>query len=216
MELCGGTHVESTASIGLIKIISEGAVAAGVRRIEAITGLNSLKYMKKIEQKIEDTSEILKTDKDRLEEKAKSTIEQMKETTKELEKIKQKMAESEAKEIYSNPNMVKDTAVIIKTFKDKEVETLREIVDKIKDKYRSCLVVFLADNGNAVFMTGVSKDLIEKGIKAGDIVKKIAEKAGGKGGGRPDFAQAGGKDGSIIKDITEYVNSLIKEECEKI
>ncbi len=209
-ELCGGIHVSNVSQIGLFKIISETGVAAGVRRIEAKTGFHAYEAVKDMERTIKNVADSLKTDVSKVEEKAEKTSEDLRSALKEIEELKSKIAAFEAGNLFEQAEEINGVKVIVKGFKDKESDSLREIVDKAKDKLGSCIVVLGADNGKAIFTVGVTKDLTSK-VKAGDIVKELAVIAGGNGGGRPDFAQAGGKDGSKVMEALESVKKSIRE-----
>ena len=209
-ELCGGIHVSNVSQIGLFKIISETGVAAGVRRIEAKTGFHAYEAVKDMERTIKNVADSLKTDVSKVEEKAEKTSEDLRSALKEIEELKSKIAAFEAGNLFEQAEEINGVKVLIKGFKDKESDSLREIVDKAKDKLGSCIVVLGADNGKAIFTVGVTKDLTSK-VKAGDIVKELAVIAGGNGGGRPDFAQAGGKDGSKVMEALESVKKSIRE-----
>lgn len=209
-ELCGGTHVSNTGEIGLFKIVTETGIAAGTRRIEAITGLNSLKYIYSLENRINDTAEILKCDGEMLKEKAAKTVEELKKAEKEAEKLAAKLTGYELQAVYDSVVEIKGIKVLVKAFDNKDVNALRDMIDRAKDKLKSCVVLFGANNGNAIFLAGVTKDLTEKGLKAGDLVKEAAAIAGGNGGGRPDFAQAGGKDGSKTAEACAHVLKFLE------
>ena len=209
-ELCGGIHVSNVSQIGLFKIISETGVAAGVRRIEAKTGFHAYEAVKDMERTIKNVADSLKTDVSKVEEKAEKTSEDLRSALKEIEELKSKIAAFEAGNLFEQAEEINGVKVLVKGFKDKESDSLREIVDKAKDKLGSCIVVLGADNGKAIFTVGVTKDLTSK-IKAGDLVKELAVIAGGNGGGRPDFAQAGGKDGSKVMEALESVKKSIRE-----
>ncbi len=209
-ELCGGIHVDRTGEIGLFNILTETGIAAGTRRIEATTGVASYKTVNKMERLILGVSDKLKTDPKHLEEKVEKTIETLKETYKELELLKSKLAAYEADSLFDSVEDINGVKVLIKAFKGKEADSLREIVDKAKDKLGSCVVALGTDNEKAVFAIGVTKDLMSK-VKAGDLVKEIAKIAGGNGGGRPDFAQAGGKDGNKVPEALEYARKILNE-----
>ncbi|BDU50782.1 alanine--tRNA ligase [Haliovirga abyssi] len=211
IELCGGTHVNSTGEIGLFKIVTETGIAAGTRRIEAITGLNSLEYLTKLEDRTEDLAEILKVDKDKLEEKANKLLDENRELKKNISELNSKLASIEADKFLENPEMINGINVIIKAFKGQNPQNLRKMADKAKDKLKSCVVVFGTNNGKAIFLVSVTKDLIEKGIKAGDIVREVAKIAEGNGGGRPDFAQAGGKAGNKVQEALNFAKKLLEE-----
>ena len=209
-ELCGGIHVSNVSQIGLFKIVSETGVAAGVRRIEAKTGFHAYEAVKDMERTIKNVADSLKTDVNKIEEKAEKTSEDLRAALKEIEELKSKIAAFEAGNLFEQAEEINGVKVLVKGFTDKESDSLREIVDKAKDKLGSCVVVLGADNGKAIFTVGVTKDLTSK-IKAGDLVKELAVIAGGNGGGRPDFAQAGGKDGSKVMEALESVKKSIRE-----
>lgn len=212
IELCGGTHVERTGELGLFNIVTEGGIAAGVRRIEAVTGFTSYKLVNKLENGIHKLGEILKGDSniENLIIKATKLAEDLKSATKEVEQLKSKLATYEASSLFENAEKINGVDVLFHAFKDKDAGGLREIVDKAKDKLGSCVVVLGTDNGKAVFAVGVTKDLIGK-VKAGDVVREVAKVANGNGGGRPDFAQAGGKDGNKVPEALEMARKILLE-----
>lgn len=211
IELCGGTHVDRTGEIGLFKIISEAGIAAGTRRLEAVTGFTSFEYTAEIAKNLAKVMEILKTDYDHVVEKSEKLMENIKEIQKENDSLKSKLASMESDKFLSNPEIINGINVIIKDFKDKDADFLRTVVDKAKDKLNSCIVVLGSENENALFVVGVTKDLVQKGFKAGDIVKEAAKIAGGNGGGRPDFAQAGGKQGDKVKEALKHIEKMLRE-----
>lgn len=210
IEFCGGIHVENISTIGSFKIISEGGIAGGVRRIEAVTALKAYEEFTKISKIVKNIEKILKTDINTLQEKIEKNQEYLKDSAKELEKLKFKLASFDAMTIFHEITEINGVKVLIKNFKDKESEYLRTICDKIKEKLESCIVVLGSDNGNAIFAVGVTKDLIGK-VKAGDLVREAAQIADGKGGGRPDFAQAGGKAGDKVIDALNYIREILKK-----
>lgn len=210
MELCGGTHVERTGEIGLFNILSEAGIAAGVRRIEATTGFTSYKVINKMEDGLVELSKVLKTDVASLVSKANKVTEDLKTAQKEIEALKAKLAGFEANSLFDEVEQINGVNVLVKAFKGKEADDLRDIVDKAKDKLGSCVVILGTDNEKAVFAVGVTKDLIGK-VKSGDLVREIAIIAGGKGGGRPDFAQAGGKDGNKVPEALAHGKALLVE-----
>ena len=209
-ELCGGIHVSNVSQIGLFKIVSETGVAAGVRRIEAKTGFHAYEVVKEMERTIKNVADSLKTDVNKVEEKAEKNAEDLRAALKEIEELKSKIAGFEAGNLFGQAEEINGVKVLVKGFENKESDSLREIVDKAKDKLGSCIVVLGANNGKAIFTVGVTKDLTSK-IKAGEIVKELAVIAGGNGGGRPDFAQAGGKEGSKVMEALETVKKSIRE-----
>lgn len=209
MELCGGTHVDNISKIGLFKITSEAGVAAGVRRIEAQTGFKAYETVNSMEKLIDKVAKTLKTDAGKLEERAEKVVDEMKELSKELEILKSKVAAFEANSLFDNIEEINGVKVLVQGFKGKDANSLRDIIDKAKDKLGSCIVVLGSDSDKAVFAVGVTKDLISK-VKAGDLVREAATIAGGNGGGRPDFAQAGGKDGAKVEEALKAVKDILK------
>ncbi len=211
VELCGGIHVDRTGEIGLFNILTEQGIAAGVRRIEATTGFTSFKMVNNMEKGLLAIADKLKTDPYNLGTKVDKLIAELKETQKELERTKSKLATYEANSLFDNLQNINGVKVLVEGFEEKDPGSLREIVDKAKDKLGSCVVALGTNtDGKAVFAVGVTKDLTNK-IKAGELVKEIAQFAGGNGGGRPDFAQAGGKDGSKVQGALELAIERLKE-----
>ncbi len=210
IELCGGIHVENIAKIAIFNIVSESGVAAGIRRIEAQTGYTAYESFFNYEKIARKSAKVLKTDIESLEERVKSTLDQLKNSEKEIEKLKSKLASYEADSMFDSLEEINGIKVLMKTFKGKDAEYLREIVDKAKDKLGSCIVVLGSDIEKAVFAVGVTKDLITK-VKAGDLVREAAKLTGGNGGGRPDFAQAGGKDGSQVENAINLLRDILKQ-----
>ncbi|MGL5055544.1 MAG: alanine--tRNA ligase [Fusobacteriaceae bacterium] len=210
MELCGGTHVKQIGDISVFNIVSESGVAAGTRRIEAQTGIKAYETFFGYEKIAKNSAKILKTDLENLESRVEATLEQLRNSNKEIEKLKAKLAAYDANSLFDSIETIGDVKVLVKNFKDKDVDYLREIVDKAKDKFESCIVVLGSDCEKAIFAVGVSKNLISK-VKAGDLVKIAAQIAGGNGGGRPDFAQAGGKDGDKVCEALKAVKEKLAE-----
>lgn len=210
-ELCGGTHVDNTSKIGLFKIIGESSVASGVRRIEAITSDKALEYLNKKEDYLQEISVELKTKEDNILDRIKSLNEELKEKEKEIEKYKNELIKDNFSQYLENYQEVKGTKLFTIKFKDTDNDTLRNITDRIKDKESSAVILLAAHNGDKViFVAGVSKDNISKGIKAGDLVREAAKITGGGGGGRPDFAQAGGKKPEKIDEAFKKVYDILK------
>lgn len=210
IELCGGTHVKSTGEIGLINIESESGIASGVRRITATTGYKSLDFVNTLEESQKELAKSLKVE----EKKIKEAVEKLKESYKDLEKdyndLQMKFLKYEINDLMGHIIEINGTKVLIKGFENKDNEELKEIVDRVKDKLKSGVVLIGANNGNAMFLAGVSKDLTGK-IKAGDIVKEVSKIANGNGGGRPDFAQAGGKAGEKVYEALEHGKRYLEE-----
>ena len=214
IELCGGTHVKSTGEIGLFNIESENGIASGTRRIIATTGHKSLNYVNRLEEKINKISEILKTDEKNVVEILEKYIVEVKASFKEFEQLQTKLVKYEISELMENVDTVNGIKVLKSSFTDKSVDELKEIVDRGKEKMQSGIVILGTNNdGKAIFVAGVTKDLTEK-VKAGEIVKIAAQLAGGNGGGRPDFAQAGGKNGSVVAEAVKKAFEFTAEKLQ--
>lgn len=209
-ELCGGTHVRNTSDIGMFKIVSEAGIAAGVRRIEAITGVSVYEYLNEMEKEIEELSHILKANKNSLLEKAKTLMEDIRNKDKEIEALKGKMASNIADEILSSSKLVDGITYITYYIKDMDMNSLRNLGDEIRNRLGSGVIVLASTLDEKVsFVTMVTKDLNKMGILAGNIVREVSKVTGGNGGGRPDMAQAGGKDISKIEEALSIVPDLI-------
>ncbi|MDW7668064.1 MAG: alanine--tRNA ligase [Bacillota bacterium] len=210
-ELCGGTHVDNTSKIGLFKIVGESSVASGVRRIEAYTSDKALEYLNEKEDYLQQVSVELKAKEDNIIDRIKSLNEELKNKEKEIEKLKNEMIKDNFSEYLKDFKEVKDTKLFTIKFKDTDNDTLRDITDRIKDKEDSAVILLASHNGDKViFVAGVSKDNISKGIKAGDLVREAAKVTGGGGGGRPDFAQAGGKKPEKIDEAFKKVYDILR------
>jgi len=191
-ELCGGTHVGRTGDIGLFKIVSEAGVAAGVRRVEAITGANALAYVQAQESRVNGISALLKTTPDEMAERLVSIMDNVRALEKELARLKSKLAASQGDDLVNQAVDVKGAKVLAATLEGADVTALRETMDKLKDKLKSAAIVLASvADGKVTLIAGVTADLTGK-VKAGELVNLVAQQVGGKGGGRPDMAQAGG------------------------
>jgi alanyl-tRNA synthetase len=191
-ELCGGTHVQRTGDIGLFKIVMEGGVAAGIRRVEAITGDNAVRFVQELDARINAAAAVLKAQPSELTQRIAQVQDQVKALEKELGALKSKMASSQGDELAGQAVEVKGVHVLAATLVGADSKTLRETVDKLKDKLKSAAIVLAAVEGGKVsLIAGVTADASKK-VKAGELVNFVAQQVGGKGGGRPDMAQAGG------------------------
>ncbi|CAM3085712.1 alanine--tRNA ligase [Streptobacillus felis] len=209
LELCGGIHVSSTGEIGLFKIKSEQGKASGVRRIEAITGYKSLEYVHSLEKDINDISNKFKTSPANLLPAINKFREEVKVQENTIKDLQRRLVKFEINVLTNEAIEINGVKVLVKSFKDKDVNELKDLVDRAKDILKSCVILFGSNNEKAVFVSGVTKDLTSK-YHAGNIVKNAATIADGNGGGRPDFAQAGGKDGSKVKEALEKTLEFIK------
>lgn len=205
-ELCGGTHVSNTSEISMFKILSESGISNGIRRIEAITGPAVLKYLNELKDEQEEIARELKSNKEEILQKIKLNIKSLKEANKEIEKLEHDMAKDQIVDIMSSVKNKNGINYVIKKFEGVDVNTLRDLADEVRNKVGSVVVLFATVNdGKLNFVCAVSKDLVEKKIAAGKIIKEIAKVAGGGGGGRPDMATAGAKD---INKVEEALNKL--------
>ena len=192
MELCGGTHVTSTGDIGLFKILSESGIAAGVRRIEAVTGVGAIDLMQKQFNELHTLAGLLKTEPNNLSTRISLLLEQNRQFEKELQKLKQQLASTKGNDLLSKVTEIKGIKLLAAHLEGVESQTLRAMVDDLKNQLGSAVIVLgLADQDKVSLIAGVTKDLTAN-VKAGELVNFVAQQVGGKGGGRPDMAQAGG------------------------
>lgn len=212
IELCGGCHVRNTSEIQMIKITSESGIAAGVRRIEAITGTNVYDYLTDLEQREAHYASSLKTNKDNIERRILELLEEKSVLEKEVKKLNN-LKEKQAADDLSNEIVRNEKyGLLVKNFKNISMDELRNISDKLKDSNEDLIMVFSSEaNGKLIFLTSVSKSLIKKGYNAGKIVKYVAQQTGGNGGGRPDFASAGGKNIDKLLEAMDKVKKYIEE-----
>ncbi len=210
-ELCGGTHVARTGDIGFFKIVSEGGVAAGIRRVEAVTGENALAWVQAQEQAIAAAAAALKAPASEIETKIAQLIESAKATERELAKLKAKAAASAGDDLAGSAVDVKGAKVVAATLDGADVKGLRETMDKLKDKLGSAAIVLSAvADGKVTLIAGVTPDLIAK-VKAGELVNHVAQQVGGKGGGRPDMAQAGGTNAAALPAALASVAGWVEQ-----
>ena len=209
-ELCGGTHVKNTAEIKTFKIISETGIAAGVRRIEALTGENVLHFYEKLEEEVYKAAAELKTTPDKLHEKIKHLLEEVKDLKSEQEKLKAKLAKDSISDIDSQIYEVGGIKAIVLKVNDVEMNELRNLGDNLKQKVANGVVVLASVSGSNVSLLAMAGDeAVSKGIHAGNIIKSIATIVGGGGGGRPNMAQAGGKKAEETDKALEEAKKVI-------
>jgi alanyl-tRNA synthetase len=183
-ELCGGTHVSRTGDIGLFKIVNEGGVAAGVRRIEAVTGANALAYLQELESTVNSAASTLKTPAGELQGRIGQVLEQVRALEKEVAQLKGKLASSQGDELVSQAVDVKGIKVLAARLDGADAKTLRDTMDKLKDKLKTAAIVLAAVDGAKVHIAaGVTADSMGK-VKAGELVNFVAQQVGGKGGGK--------------------------------
>ena len=212
-ELCGGTHVERTGDIGLFKIVSESGVAAGVRRIEAVTGLNALHYLQSMEETVQQSAATLRAAPAELQQRIGQTLDDMRALEKEMAALKSKLAASQGDELAEQASDVKGVKVLVTTLDGADAKILRETMDKLKARLGSAVVLLASTEGSKIQLAaGVTKDLIGK-VKAGELVNMVAQQVGGKGGGKPDMAMAGGTEpahlGSALQSVTPWLSERL-------
>jgi alanyl-tRNA synthetase len=197
-ELCGGTHVQRTGDIGLFKIVAEGGVAAGIRRVEAVTGDNALAYLQQLESRANGLAATLKATPAEVPGRVAAVLEHLRALEKEVESLKSKLASSQGDELLAQAVEVKGVKVVAALLQGADAKALRETMDKLKDKLKSAAIVLAAvDGGKVQLAAGVTADQMSK-VKAGELVNFVAQQVGGKGGGKPDLAMAGGTDAAAL------------------
>jgi alanyl-tRNA synthetase len=210
MELCGGTHVERSGDIGLFKILSESGVAAGVRRVEAVTGKTAYEWVVHTEQVLRDIAAMLRGSRDDVDEKVRELVERSRRLEKELQQLKSKLASGQGGDLTSQAKDVGGIKVLAAQIDGADAKSLRDAVDQLKSKLGSSVVVLATvQDGKVVLVAGVSADLLTR-MKAGEIAGAVAAQVGGKGGGRADFAQAGGSQPENLGRALAGVESLIR------
>ena len=210
-ELCGGTHVQATGDIGLFKIVGESGVAAGVRRIEAVTGANALAYLQSLEDTVAQAAGSLKAPAAELNTRIAQVLEQLRTLEKEVAALKGKLASSQGDELMAQAVDVKGLKVLAAQLEGADAKTLRETMDKLKDKLKTAAIVLATVDGDKVqIAAGVTADSIGR-LKAGELVNFVAQQVGGKGGGKPDMAMAGGTDAKALPQALASVQAWVAE-----
>jgi len=210
-ELCGGTHVRRTGDIGLFKIVAESGVAAGIRRVEAVTGDNALHYLQSLETTLTAVAGTLKAAPTEVELRVQAVLDQVRALEKDLTAAKSKLASAQGDELLSQAVDVKGLKVLAATLAGADAKTLRETMDKLKDKLKTAAIVLAAVDGDKVQLAaGVTADSIGK-VKAGELVNFVAQQVGGKGGGKPDLAMAGGTDAKGLPAALASVQAWVGE-----
>ena len=211
-EFCGGTHLDSTGQIGLFKITSEGAVAQGIRRIEAVTGIKALDFVRAREKQLEKAAAILKSTTDEVALRVEQQSRRVKDLQKEITGLNFEVIKSSLGDVIGKADTVCGAAFVAHLFRDVDMETLRRVSDLVKQKCPSVVALLAAttqDDGSVII--ALSDDLVKKGLKAGELVGKITALFGGSGGGRPNMAQAGCKDPGKLASVFDNAAKIIKE-----
>ncbi|MEL4025650.1 alanine--tRNA ligase [Lysinibacillus endophyticus] len=211
VELCGGIHVGSTSEIGLFKIVSEGGIGAGTRRIEAVTGKAAYEAVKEEQRILEETAALLKANPKDLVLRVENLQQELKEQQRENASLSQKIANAQSSAVLDAAQKIGDVTVLSTRVDAKDNNQLRQMMDDLKEKLQSAVIVLGAVDGEKVMLcAGVTKDLVGGNFHAGNIVKTVAEACGGKGGGRPDMAMAGAKDASKLEEALSSVYDYVK------
>jgi len=209
-ELCGGTHLDNTADVGLFKLVSESGVAAGVRRIEAVTGLGAYNLVRAQEDELREVASLVKSTDLKVAERVERLADRARELEKELEKLKSRMAKGGTGDLMSQVRDIGGVKLLAAVVEDVDAKSLRDMGDGLKDRLGSGIVVLGSSaDGKVSLVCMVTKDLVDR-YKAGDIIKVAAAVTGGGGGGRPDMAQAGGKDASRLPEALEKACELVE------
>ena len=211
MELCGGTHVQKTGDIGMFKIVSESSVGSGIRRIEAVCGSACEKYVDGLENKIDEIAALLKTSKVMVVPAIEKMLQDAKNLDTEISSLKSKLIAGEIDEYIKSAKDINGVNVIAFAVEGVDVKTLREMADKVKEKQASAIIVIASKLQDKIsFVISVSQDIVKQGYAAGKIAKQFAAKIEGSGGGKPDFAQGGGKKTDNLKSVIENIGEILK------
>lgn len=211
-ELCGGTHVDNTAQLQVFTLLSEQGVSSGVRRIEAVTGRSALQGMKEKEETLLALADLLKTAPEHLLQKSEALLEENREVKRELQSYETKIAGELSRQLDSSMVTVAGVSVLASRVDGKTMDELKDLADALKANHPELVIALAAaTEGKVYWVVSVADTLVKKGIKAGDLVKTLAQKTGGNGGGRPQFATAGGKDAARIDEALQSVNAWVEE-----
>jgi len=211
MELCGGTHTRMTGDVGLFKIVGESSIASGIRRIEALTGFGTFVRLEEDENLLQEIAHTLRTPRTELTRAITRLLEQQRHLENELEALKRRTAKSQIGNLVESPATVKGISVVSRRVEGVDASMLRELAENAGTKIGSGVIVLgLASDGKASLVAVVSQDL-QKRLHAGRIIKEVAALVGGSGGGRPDFAQAGGKNAEKLEEALQAVYNIVAE-----
>lgn len=211
IELCGGIHAKRTGDIGLCKIITETAIAAGIRRIEAITGENAMSWLHQQQALLAQSADLLKSDVNSIVEKIQQLQDKAKKAEKELQVLKEKSAMQAGSDLARSAVKINDVSVIVQKLDGVDTKSLRVVVDDLKNQLSSAVIVFASVVEEKVnLIVGVTSDLTSK-VKAGELVNLLAQQVGGKGGGRPDMAMAGGTQIENVDHALSFATTWLKE-----
>ncbi len=209
-ELCGGTHVHRTGDIGVFKIVSEGSISAGVRRIEAITGEGAYEHYKRMTEAVERIASAVRASEPELVEAVERLIARERELERERDRLKGRIAQAQIGELVEQARTIKDVKVLAARVEGVDRQQMRTLADYLRNQLKSCVVVLSStEDSNVAIVSAVTKDLTNR-VHAGKLAGAVAQAVGGKGGGRPDMAEAGGKDPAALAGALEKVYSLVE------
>jgi len=216
IELCGGTHVNNISQIGMFKILTESGIASGVRRIEAITGRKAYEFNLTLNDKLNTLSDVLKTNKETLIDRAHDIMNEVRNLQKEIDSLNSKLANSKLDNILENVYNINDVNVVTRKIDGIDIDGLRQLGDKIKEKLDKVVIVLSTEkNGKVNFIATATEDAVKSGIHCGNIIREVAKVTGGGGGGRPNMAQAGGNEPSKIEEALNLVKELVESQLNK-
>ncbi|ONI44460.1 alanine--tRNA ligase, partial [Epulopiscium sp. SCG-B10WGA-EpuloA2] len=212
IELCGGTHMSNTAQIGLFKLLSETGISSGVRRIEGLTGMAAINYYKDMENRLEEITTLVKSNKSEVFKKVKNLIETIKKLESENQSLKAQINNASIDNIISTAKDINGTKILVTQMDNKEINELKEIGDTFKDKLNLCIIVIASIcNGKVNLVVTATNNLLDKGINCSNIIKEVAKVFDGKGGGRPNIAQATGKDITKVQKALDIASEVIEK-----
>ncbi|KPH77076.1 MULTISPECIES: alanine--tRNA ligase [Bacillaceae] len=212
LELCGGCHVKNTSEIGLFKLVSESGIGAGTRRIEAVTSKEAYQYLNGKLNILHTSANLFKSNEESLPERIENMFHEMKQLQKENESLSAKLANAESSQVMEQVETIEGVTLLAQQVHVRDMNQLRNMIDDLKQKLGSCIILLATENnGKVQLASGVSKDLVEKGFHAGKLIKQAAQICGGGGGGRPDMAQAGGKDPAKILEAVQSAKDYVLE-----
>lgn len=216
IELCGGIHAERAGDIGVFKIISESGIASGVRRIEAVTGTRALKWFENIEAQLQQISQTIKATRETVVDKVSQVLERNRSLEKEIERLKQKLSSQSSADLTEQVETIDSVQLLVARLDNTDAKSLRNTLDQLKNKLESAVIVLGTANGQKVsLVAGVSQSLTSQ-IKAGEVINIVAEKVGGRGGGRPDMAQAGGTQPEHLDDALAQVKPWLQHQLQTV
>lgn len=214
-ELCGGTHVRAAGEIGLVKITSESSIAAGVRRIEALTGAAAYQHIRSEDETLTVIANLLKTSKQSTPERIEAVLQTNRELERQISSLQSQMAQSQVGDLVNNAVTIDGFRVIAAALENTDRNRLRQLVDDLKNRLGTGVVVLASATGNDVaFAAGVTPDLVQnRGLQAGKIIQAVTRLADGRGGGRPELAQGGTKDASKMKEAIDAVTKIVADQA---